>query len=105
VLFDHWVVIAPADQPLDGEYRILGVGDRLAPCRLSDQHFARTRESDHRRRRAHAFRVLDHLGFAAFHHGDTGKSRPQIDPNDFGHSTPPAQKRSRPNRSGSPVLN
>ena len=96
VLFDHRVVIAPADEPLDCKNRILRVGDRLAACRLPDQHLAGARKRDHRRRRARPFRVLDHFGFAAFHHGDTGKGRPQIDPDDFGHSTPPAQKRKPP---------
>src|SRR5207302_4465284 len=102
VLFDHRVVVAPADQPLDREDRVLRVGDRLAARRLPDQHFAGARETDHRRRRARPFGVLDHLGLAAFHHGNTRISRPQIDPDDFGHSTPlPLAGRSRPWWSGS----
>src|SRR5205823_6808022 len=104
VLFDHRVVIAPADQPLDREDRILRVGDRLTPRWLSNQHLAGTRESDHRGRGTRAFRVLDHFGFAAFHYGDTGKGRPQIDPDDFGHSTPPAKGGSRPVGAARPFL-
>jgi NAD-specific glutamate dehydrogenase len=105
VLLDHRVVVAAADQPLDREDRVLRVGDRLAARRLPDQYLAGARETNHRRRRARPFGVLDHLGLAAFHHGNTRISRPQIDPNDFGHSTPlPLAGQSRPWWSGSPFL-
>ena len=41
VLGDHRVVDAAADQPLDGEEGVLGVGDGLALGGLADETFAR----------------------------------------------------------------
>jgi hypothetical protein len=40
VLFDHPIVIAAPDQPLDREDGVLGVGDRLALGGLPDQRLA-----------------------------------------------------------------
>src|SRR5439155_24559571 len=40
VLLDHGVVVAPADQALDREDGLLGIGDRLALGRLADEALA-----------------------------------------------------------------
>ena len=40
VLLDHRVVVAAADQALDGEEGALGIGDRLALGRLADEALA-----------------------------------------------------------------
>ena len=37
VLLDHRVVVAAADQALDGEERVLGIGDGLALGRQADE--------------------------------------------------------------------
>ncbi len=85
VLLGNRIVEAAADQALDRENRVVGIGHRLALGRLTDQAFAFLGESDSRRSRARAFRILDNLGFSAFHDGDTAIGRAQVDPNDLGH--------------------
>jgi hypothetical protein len=87
VLLGDRVVEAAADQPLDGEDRIVGVGNRLALCRLSDQALAVLCECDHRRGRACAFRILDDLGLAAFHHGNAAVGGAQVDTDHFRHKS------------------
>ncbi len=85
VLLDHRVGEAPADQPLDRKERVLGIGHGLAFRRLADEAFARLGERHHRGRGAHALAVLDHLGVPAFHHGDAGIGRAEIDTDDLAH--------------------
>ena len=85
VLLDHRIGEAAPDQALDREERVLGIGHRLALRRLADQALARFGECDHRGRRAHALAVLDHLGVLAFHHGDAGIRRAEIDTDDLAH--------------------
>src|SRR3546814_14196118 len=46
VLLGHRIVETAADQALDREYRIFGIGDRLALRRLADQAFAVLGEGD-----------------------------------------------------------
>ena len=43
VLLDHRVVVAAADQALDGEEGIFGIGDRLALGGKADQSLSRLR--------------------------------------------------------------
>src|SRR5262249_138833 len=85
VLFHHRVVIATADEPFDGENGALGIGDRLAVCRLADQTLALVCESDDGRLGAHPFCILDDLRRLAFHDGDAGIRGPEIDTDDLGH--------------------
>ena len=59
VLLDHRVVVAAADQALHREEGSLGIGHRLALGGLADEALAIIAERDDRRRRAHAFGVLD----------------------------------------------
>ena len=81
----HRIGEAAADQALDRKERVLGVGHRLAFRRLADQALARLGECNHRGRRAHALAILDHLGIPAFHHGDAGIRRAEIDTDDLAH--------------------
>jgi hypothetical protein len=90
VLLDHRILEAAPDQPLDGKDRVLGVGDRLSLGRLSDQHLAGRGKRNDRRRGPRPFRVFDDLGLTAFHDGDAGICRPEIDPDHFGHVLSPA---------------
>jgi hypothetical protein len=85
ILLGDRVVEAAADEALHRENRIVGIGHGLALRWLSDEPFAVLGESDHRRRRARAFAVLDDLGLAAFHHGNAAVGRAQVDANDLGH--------------------
>jgi len=85
VLLDFLLLEAAADQPLDGEDRVLRVGDRLPLGRRADQHLAVIAIGDDRRRRACAFGVLDDLGRAAFHDGDAAVRRPEVDADDLAH--------------------
>src|SRR6185312_5165890 len=86
LLLHHRVAHAAADQPLDAVERVLGIGHALALGGLADQALARFRERDDRWRGAHALAALDHLGALAFHHGDAGIRRPEVDTDYLGHS-------------------
>ena len=85
VLLGDRVVVAPADQPLDGEQGVLRIGHRLALGRLADQPLAGVGEGDDRRRRARAFGVLDDANVLAFHDGDAGVRRAEVDADYFAH--------------------
>ena len=85
VFVDDTVLVATSDQSLDRKQCVGRVGDRLALGGLSDQHLAVTRVGDDRRCGAVAFGVLDDLDVVAFHHGDAGVGRPEIDTDDFTH--------------------
>ncbi len=85
VLGDHRVVGAAADQPLDGEQRVLGIGHRLALGGLAHQSLL-VGEGDDRGRRACALRILDHPCLAAIHDGDAGIGGAEVDPDDFRHA-------------------
>ncbi len=85
VLLDHRVVIAAADEALHRKERTLGIGHRLALRRLADKAFAIVGEGNDRRRRPHAFCVLNHLGVFAIHYGDARIRGAEVDPNDLTH--------------------
>ena len=85
VLLDHRVVVAAADQALDREEGALGIGHRLALGRLADEALAIIAECDDRRRRPHAFGVLDDFRRLAIHYGDARIRGAEIDPNDLSH--------------------
>ena len=70
VLLDHGIVPAAADQALDGEEGVLGIGDGLALGRQAYQDLAVIGEGHHRRGGAHALCVLDDLGSLSLHHRD-----------------------------------
>ena len=61
VLLHFLLLEAAADQALDRVDRVLRVGDRLPLRRRADEDLAVFHVRDDRRRRARAFRVLDHL--------------------------------------------
>ncbi len=98
VLLDHRVVVAPADQALDREEGLFRIGDRLALGGLPHQPLAVIGKRDDRRRRARALCVLDDFRRLAFHHGDAGICRAEVDANDLAHSLP-----SRCSRSDGPL--
>ena len=85
VLLGHRIVVAAADQALDREDGVFGIGDRLALGRLADQPLAVLGEGDDRRRGARAFRILDDLGVLAVHDGDAGVGRAEVDTDYFCH--------------------
>ena len=66
--------------------RVLRVGHRLALGRLADQALAVLGEGDHRGRGARALGVLDDPGILAFHDGDAGIRRAEVDADDSSHS-------------------
>ena len=84
VLGDHRIVDAPADQTLDREQGVLGIGHGLTLGGLAHETLI-VGEGDDGRRRAAALGVLDHLGLAAIHDGDAGVGRSKVDTDDFGH--------------------
>jgi hypothetical protein len=66
-VFLHDIVFKTAAyQPFDGEQGVFGVGDRLAFCRLSDQHFIVAAEGDNGGGGAGAFAVFDDFCSAVF---------------------------------------
>jgi hypothetical protein len=85
VLLGQRIVVAAADQTLDREERVVGIGHSLALGRLADQPLTTLGEGDHRWRRAGAFGILDDLGTAAFHHGHARVRGAQVDTNHFAH--------------------
>ena len=89
VLLDQRVLVAPADQALDGVERIGRVGNGLALGALADKALAAVAERDHARRGAGAFRVLDDArvaGSLAFHDGDAGIGSAEVDADDLAHA-------------------
>src|SRR6185312_12792831 len=85
VLLDHRVVVAAADQALHCEERTLWIGHGLALGRLADEALTVVSYGDDRRRRAHAFGILDNFGVLAIHHGDARIRGAEVDPNDLSH--------------------
>src|SRR5665213_748804 len=86
LLLDHRVDHAPADQALDAVKGVLGVGDRLALGGLAAEALAGLGEGDLGRRRARALAVFDDLRGLAFHHGNAGIRRAEIDADNLRHS-------------------
>ena len=78
------VVEAAADQALDAEDGVLGVGDGLPLGGLADQRLV-LRIADDGGRGARAFRVLDDAGLAAIHDGDAAVGGPEVDTDDLCH--------------------
>ena len=73
----------------DGSWRVLeSLAERIA--HMPDKHLAANRKSHHRGCRARLLGVFDDLGLAAFHDGDTGVCRSEIDPDHFRHALSPA---------------
>ncbi len=85
VLLGQRIVVAAADQALDREQGVVGIGHSLTLRRLTDQPLTALGESDHRRSGTRAFGVLDDLGTAAFHHGHARVRGAQVDTNHFAH--------------------
>ncbi len=85
VLLHQRIGEATADQALDREECVLGIGHRLAFGRLADEAFTRFGKCNHRGRGAHSLAVLDHLGILAFHHRDARVRRAEIDTDDLAH--------------------
>ena len=79
----------PADEPLNGEDRILGVGDGLALGDLTHETLALRREANDRGRRPRALPVRDDLRVAALHHRDAAVGRAEIDADRLAHGLQP----------------
>ena len=79
VLLDVGVGELATDESLGGVEGVLRVGDGLPLGRGADESFTLLGECDHRGGRAHAFGVLNDLGSAALHQGDTGVGGSEID--------------------------
>src|SRR5262249_53768685 len=79
------VVVAPADEALDGEDGVLGVGDGLAPGDLADQPLATVGECDDGGGDATPFGIGDDDGIATFHDRDARIRGSQVDSDHFGH--------------------
>ena len=86
VLADDRVLEPAADQALDREEGVLGIGHRLALGRHADQHLAVLGVGHHRGRRAHALLVLDHPDVLALHDRDAAVRGAEIDTDNLAHS-------------------
>jgi len=89
VALHHVFVIAPADQALDGEQGVLGVGDGLALGGLPHQDLAVAAEGHHGGGGTRALLVLDHLGPVALHDRHAGVGGTEIDADHFTHGISP----------------
>ncbi|ENO90145.1 NAD-specific glutamate dehydrogenase [Thauera linaloolentis 47Lol = DSM 12138] len=76
---------AAADQALDREQGVPGVGDRLTLGRRAAQDLAVFGVGDHGRGGAPAFGVFDDLRLAAFHHGNAAVGGAEVDADDLAH--------------------
>ena len=85
IALHHVFLEAASDQALDGEQRILRIGDGLALGGLANQHLVVTGEAHDRWRGAVALAVLDHPDLAPLHHGDAGVGRAQVNSDYFAH--------------------
>ena len=86
-------VKAPPHEALDGEDRVLRVGNSLVLGHLPHRALARLGKTHDRRRSTAAFFVGNHLRIAAFHDGDHRVGGSQVDPYDLCHCClPPACK-------------
>ena len=85
VFLGHRIVEAPADQSLDGEESMFGVGNPLAFCRLAGKPFVVAGECDNGRGCPPPFGVLDNLWGRALHNRDAGIGGPKVDTDDFRH--------------------
>ncbi len=85
VLLDHRVVVAAADEALDGEERVERVGHRLSLGGKSDELLVVGRESDDRRRGVHAFGVFQNPRLAALHDCHARVRGSEVDADYFSH--------------------
>jgi NAD-specific glutamate dehydrogenase len=84
LLLAHLGLLA-AHEALDGEDRVLGIGDGLALGDRAHEPLAALGERDDRRRGATTLRVLDHGGLAALEDGHARVRRAQVDADGLGH--------------------
>ena len=82
-LFRCDFLVPPAHEALDRVDRTPRIGDGLALGRVADQDVALVGEGDDAGREAVAFLIGDDLDFAAFHDGDDGIGRAEVDADDF----------------------
>ncbi len=85
VLLDHRVVVAPANQTLDGKQGVVGVGYRLALRRLSDQTLAVVRKGHNGGSRVGALGVFQDPRLAAIHYGNAGVGGAKVNADKLSH--------------------
>jgi hypothetical protein len=88
-LLEHLFVTAP-HEPLDGEDRVLRIGDGLTLRHLSHEDLAVLREADDRGCEAAALLIRDDRGIAPLHDRNDRVRRPEIDPDDLRHEPLPS---------------
>ena len=76
-----------SDVSLDGANRAFRVGDRLALCLVTYEHFAVLGESNDGRGRAMALRVGNDARLAALENGDDGVGRSEVDADGTWHGS------------------
>src|SRR4029077_19490988 len=90
----HLVLELAADEALDGEQGVLGIGHRLALGGLAHHHLAVLGKGDDRGGGAITLAVLDHPGLAALHDGHARVGRAEVDTDYLCHGFTPAGKSS-----------
>ena len=85
VLLDHRVVVAAADEALDGEERVERVGHRLSLGGKADELLVVGGEGNDRRRRVHAFGVFQYPRLAALHDCHARVRGSEVDADHFSH--------------------
>ena len=82
---DLRIVPATTHEALDGEDGVAGICDGLALGQLPDQPLAGLGEGDDARDGPTALTDAMTVGLAAFHHGDDGVRRAEVDADDLAH--------------------
>ncbi len=80
---------AAADQTLDGEQRVLRVGNSLTLSRLADQDFTVIGVSNDGRSCTIAFGVFNHASVVTIQNGNTRVGRTQVNTDDSTHFKSP----------------
>ena len=86
---DHLVLELAADEALDGEQGVVGIGHCLALGRLAHQHLAVLGKGDDGGGGAIALAVLDHPGLAPLHDGHARVGRAEVDTDYLCHGFTP----------------
>src|SRR5690554_2159805 len=104
VFLNHVIFKTTTDQTLDGVQGVMGVGNRLALGRLTNQGLAVICVGNDGRRGAVALCVFNDLHLVAIHDGYTGVGGSQVDTNNLAHRITPILSECCPGELSAPAV-